>query len=65
MHDVLAHQYDRAARNRESARIEWLEEGRVRVCFDEPQRSVAPGQSCVIYRDRLVLAGGRICPSRS
>src|SRR5690606_37861322 len=47
------------------ARIEWLDEGRVRVRFDDPQRSVAPGQSCVIYRDRLVLAGGRICPPRS
>jgi tRNA-specific 2-thiouridylase len=47
------------------ARVEWLKEGRVRVRFDQPQRSVAPGQSCVIYRDRLVLAGGRISAPRT
>jgi tRNA-specific 2-thiouridylase len=37
-----------------------VEAGRMLVTFDEPQRAVAPGQSCVVYRDGLVLAGGRI-----
>ncbi len=31
-----------------------------RVIFDEPQSAVAPGQSCVFYRDDLLLGGGRI-----
>jgi tRNA-specific 2-thiouridylase len=30
------------------------------VRFERAQRAVAPGQSCVVYRDGLVLAGGRI-----
>lgn len=34
--------------------------GRLHVRFEEPVRAVAPGQSCVVYRDGLVLAGGRI-----
>lgn len=32
----------------------------VRLTFDEPQRSVTPGQSVVFYWDRLLLGGGRI-----
>jgi len=34
--------------------------GVLRVLFDSPQPSVAPGQSCVVYRDGGVLAGGKI-----
>jgi tRNA-specific 2-thiouridylase len=45
------------------ARVQWLGEDSLRVTFDAPQRAVAPGQSCVVYRDGLVLAGGRIRPS--
>lgn len=33
---------------------------RLHVRFREPQRGVTPGQSCVVYRDGLVLGGGRI-----
>jgi len=36
------------------------EDGRFDVDFDEPQRSVTPGQSVVFYRDYVVLAGGII-----
>jgi tRNA-specific 2-thiouridylase len=43
-----------------SARIERAREGTIRIRFDEPQRAVAPGQSCVLYRDGMVLGGGRI-----
>jgi tRNA-specific 2-thiouridylase len=37
---------------------------RVRLCFDEPQRAVAPGQAAVLYDANdpdLVVGGGTIC----
>ena len=37
-----------------------LPDGRVRVCFDQPQRAVTPGQSVVLYHEDLVLGGGII-----
>ncbi|MBO4413576.1 MAG: tRNA 2-thiouridine(34) synthase MnmA, partial [Clostridia bacterium] len=37
-----------------------LEDGRIRVVFDEPQRAVTPGQSAVLYDGDTVLAGGII-----
>ena len=41
-----------------------LAPGRVRLCFDEPQRAVAPGQAAVLYdvsNPELVVGGGTIC----
>ncbi|MDD6174271.1 MAG: tRNA 2-thiouridine(34) synthase MnmA [Firmicutes bacterium] len=35
-------------------------DGSVRILFDEPQRSVTPGQAVVLYRNDLVLGGGTI-----
>lgn len=37
-----------------------VDEGRLHVRFGEPQRGITPGQSCVVYRDEIVLGGGRI-----
>jgi tRNA-specific 2-thiouridylase len=37
-----------------------MQDGRVSVVFDIPQRSVTPGQSVVFYHDDLVLGGGII-----
>ena len=34
--------------------------GRVSVVFEEPQRSVTPGQTAVFYRDNIVVGGGTI-----
>lgn len=38
-----------------------LEDGRLRVLFDEPQRAITKGQSAVLYDGALVLGGGKIC----
>jgi tRNA-specific 2-thiouridylase len=37
-----------------------LDDGRVRVDFDTPQRAVTPGQAVVFYHDDEVLGGGTI-----
>lgn len=42
------------------ARIEILEDGRIKTVFEESQRAVTPGQSIVFYRDDLVIGGGFI-----
>jgi tRNA-specific 2-thiouridylase len=30
------------------------------IKFKEPQRAVAPGQSCVLYKDNVIVGGGII-----
>jgi tRNA-specific 2-thiouridylase len=52
-------------KTRYTAREAWaevtpLEGGRVRVCFDEPQRDITPGQAAVFYDGELLLGGGLI-----
>ncbi|HUE75851.1 MAG TPA: tRNA 2-thiouridine(34) synthase MnmA [Chloroflexota bacterium] len=42
------------------ATVEALADGRARVRFDAPQKSVTPGQSVVFYRDDDVVGGGTI-----
>jgi tRNA-uridine 2-sulfurtransferase len=37
-----------------------LENGRLRILFDEPQEAVTPGQSVVLYDGEIVLGGGII-----
>ena len=37
-----------------------LPDNRAKVVFDTPQRAPAPGQSCVIYYEDIVLGGGYI-----
>jgi tRNA-specific 2-thiouridylase len=43
-----------------AARIEPMEDGRVRVGFDAPQRAITPGQAVVFYEGDTVLGGGTI-----
>ncbi len=43
-----------------SARIIPLDEGKVLVEFDEPQRAISPGQAVVFYDGEYVLGGGTI-----
>jgi tRNA-specific 2-thiouridylase len=42
------------------ATVEPAGEGRVTVTFDEPQRSITPGQAVVLYSGDEVLGGGWI-----
>lgn len=37
-----------------------LENGKAEIIFDEPQRSITPGQGAVIYDGDTVIGGGRI-----
>jgi len=46
--------------NAAPATITPLENNRVRVLFDEPQRAITPGQATVFYRGDEVLGGGWI-----
>ena len=38
-----------------------LEDGRVELLFDEPQRAITCGQAAVLYDGELVAGGGTIC----
>ena len=40
--------------------IEPLDDGTVKVTFDEPQRALTPGQAIVFYQDNVVVGGGTI-----
>ena len=41
-----------------------IDENRVKVVFDEPQRGITPGQAVVFYDGDQVLGGGRILRSK-
>lgn len=43
------------------ARIAISDKGRITLDFEQPVWGVTPGQSLVIYKDGLVVAGGLIC----
>ena len=44
------------------AQVFSIDQGSLRLQFDEPQRACTPGQSAVIYRENRLVGGGRICP---
>ena len=48
-------------RQKENEATVWpLENSRVRLVFDQPQRAITPGQAVVLYDGDLVLGGGTI-----
>jgi tRNA-specific 2-thiouridylase len=42
------------------ATVEQIDENRIKVTFDEPQRAITKGQSVVLYDDDIVVGGGII-----
>jgi tRNA-specific 2-thiouridylase len=46
--------------NDTSARVQPLEDGKIRVIFDIPKRAITPGQSVVLYDGDDLVAGGII-----
>jgi len=40
--------------------VERIEDGKIRVTFDEPQRGITRGQSLVLYDGDVVIGGGKI-----
>jgi tRNA-specific 2-thiouridylase len=56
----IRHNHEPAA-----ATVMALSGGRAEVLFDEPQRSITPGQSCVWYRGDEVVGGGVIERSKA
>ncbi len=44
----------------QSATVYTLENGNIKVVFDEPQRAITKGQAVVLYNDDTVLGGGTI-----
>lgn len=64
-YDVLSHEVRCEAKIRysqrtEKAKAQMLDDGRLLLTFDAPQRAVTPGQSAVLYQGDLVLGGGII-----
>ena len=49
----------------QSAWVEPLEDGRIHIKFEDPQRDITPGQAAVLYDDDVCLGGGLITKSES
>lgn len=50
----------RYKQSEQPATVEPLDDGRIRVTYDEPQRAISPGQSVVLYDGDVVVGGGII-----
>ena len=47
-------------RHKEQPATAWMENGRLYVKFDEPQRAITSGQAVVLYDGDTVIGGGTI-----
>ncbi len=50
----------RYSQKEQPAKLTPMENGRIHVCFEEPQRAVTPGQSAVFYNGDILVGGGII-----
>ncbi len=55
----------RHSQHEQAASVYPLENGRIRVIFDLPQRAITPGQAVVLYQEDLVVGGGTITEAYS
>ena len=58
--DLICKAKIRYSQKEQPAVAKVLEDGRVQVIFDEPQRAITPGQAVVLYDGEIVLGGGTI-----
>ena len=58
--DLICKAKIRYSQKEQPAVAKVLEDGRVQVVFDEPQRAITPGQAVVLYDGEIVLGGGTI-----
>ncbi len=57
---IRANAKTRYRHKEQPATITPLDDGRVEILFDEPQRAITTGQAAVIYQGDTLLGGGRI-----
>lgn len=57
---LRCHAKARSRMTEQPATVLPMEDGRVQVIFDEPQRAITPGQAIVFYDGEFVLGGGTI-----
>ena len=50
----------RYTKNESKAVLKKLDDNKIKIIFDEPEKSLTPGQSAVFYLDNVVLGGGII-----
>ena len=51
----------RYSQKAQPATVYQVDDNRLRIVFDEPQRAITPGQSAVLYDGDTVIGGGIIC----
>lgn len=50
----------RYTKKESKARLEKIEDNKIKIIFNEPERAITPGQSAVFYNQDIVLGGGII-----